>query len=78
MSTASSDVSTRLKIARFPIVLVGKSYWKGLIDWFAGTMLTEGNIAKEDLALFNLVDTSDEAVDIINKFYKKYLLKPNF
>jgi len=66
------------KIARFPIVLVDRAYWAGLLDWWKKTMLLEGNINKDDFNLFHVVDTSDEAVAIINKFYKKYLLKPNF
>ena len=67
------------KIAPFPIVLVGKKYWNGLIDWIKDVMLgQEQNISPEDLELFTLVDTSDEAVDFIDKFYSKYLLKPNF
>jgi uncharacterized protein (TIGR00730 family) len=66
------------KIARFPIVLVGSAYWAGLIEWWKGTMLSEKNISKEDLDLFQVVDTSEEAVAIINKFYKKYFHKPNF
>ena len=67
-----------MKIAKFPIILIGKDYWSGLINWLTETMLKEGNIDKEDLSLFHVVDTPDEAVLIINKFYKKYLLKPNF
>jgi len=66
------------KIGRFPIVLVGTSYWSGLIDWIKGTMLTEHNINPEDLKLISLVDTPDEAVKVIDTFYSKYLLKPNF
>jgi hypothetical protein len=67
------------KIGKFPIVLVGKSYWKGLIDWIKESALKqEGNIKEEDLDLFKLVDTSDEAVSIINEFYSKYILRPNF
>jgi uncharacterized protein (TIGR00730 family) len=66
------------KIARFPIVLVGSDYWAGLIEWFKGKMMAEKNISKEDLDLFHVVDTSEEAVAIINKFYKKYFHKPNF
>ena len=66
------------KIARFPIVLIGCDYWSGLIEWFKATLLTEGNISKEDLDLFHVVDTPGEAVAIINKFYKKYFHKPNF
>jgi uncharacterized protein (TIGR00730 family) len=67
------------KIGRFPIVLVGSSYWKGIIDWIKVTMLAvEHNISTEDLDLFNIVDTPSEAVEIIEEFYKKYTLKPNF
>ena len=66
------------KIGRFPIVLVGKKFWSGLIDWIKETLITEGNIKEEDLNLFRLVDTADEAVEHFNKFYEKYKLKPNF
>ena len=38
----------------------------------------ENNINTADLDLFKLVDTADEAVEIINQFYSKYTLKPNF
>ena len=67
------------KVAHFPIVLVGKKYWEGLLAWVKQTMLTEeNNISERDLDLFHVVDTADEAVVIINEFYSKYLLKPNF
>jgi len=67
------------KIGKFPIVLVGKSYWEGLLDWIKATMLEkEKNVSAEDLDLINVVDTPKQAVAIINNFYKKYTLKPNF
>lgn len=66
------------KIGRFPIVLVGTKFWSGLINWIRETLITEGNIKEEDLNLFRLVDSADEAVDHFNKFYDKYKLKPNF
>ncbi|WP_140938778.1 LOG family protein [Sphingobacterium lumbrici] len=66
------------KIARFPIVLVGTAYWSGLIAWIKNTMLTEKNISEEDLNLYRLVDTAEDAVEHIFRFYDKYLLKPNF
>ena len=67
------------KIGRFPIVLAGRSYWTGLINWIREVMLgREHNIDPEDLNLFTLVDTADEAVEHINEFYSKYLLSPNF
>ncbi len=67
------------KIAEFPVVLVGKEYWAGLLDWIKKTMMDqEHNINPKDLDLFKIVDTADEAVKHIVDFYSKYLLKPNF
>jgi uncharacterized protein (TIGR00730 family) len=67
------------KVAHFPIVLVGKKYWEGLLAWVKQTMLLEEhNISEKDLELFHIVDEADEAVAIITEFYSKYLLKPNF
>ena len=67
------------KVARFPIVLVVSDYWGGLIDWINKIMLkSEKNISEEDLNLFRLVDTAEEAAGHIFKFYEKYSLKPNF
>jgi uncharacterized protein (TIGR00730 family) len=67
------------KIGRFPIVLVGRSYWQGLLDWLQDVVLgVERNIHPDDLNLINLVDTADEAVKVIDDFYSRYLLSPNF
>ncbi|MCQ2959686.1 MAG: TIGR00730 family Rossman fold protein [Bacteroidales bacterium] len=67
------------KIDHFPIVLVGKSYWDGLMKWVKETMLDqEGNISPKDMDLIQVVDSADEAVDIINKYYAGSSLKPNF
>lgn len=66
------------KIGRFPIILVGSEYWKGLLDWIKNVILKEKNINEKDLDLIQIVDTSDEAVDKINEFYAQYLLSPNF
>jgi uncharacterized protein (TIGR00730 family) len=66
------------KIGRFPIVLVGSKFWGGLMDWIKETLIEEGNISAEDLNLFRIVDTADEAVEHLNKFYGKYKLQPNF
>ncbi|MFO7934700.1 MAG: TIGR00730 family Rossman fold protein [Bacteroidales bacterium] len=67
------------KIGRFPLVLVGTDFWKGLLAWIEEVVQTEaGNISPEDMNLFTLVDTADDAVDVINKFYSKYMLSPNF
>ena len=66
------------KLVNFPIVLVGKLYWQGLIDWIKSTVLLEKNITAEDLEIFQVVDTAEEAVRCITEFYKTYALKPNF
>ncbi len=67
------------KIGKFPIVLVGRKYWQGFVKWLEEIVLQEeSNISEEDLELFKIVDTADDAVDIINVFYSKYLLSPNF
>lgn len=67
------------KIGRFPIVLVGREYWTGLVEWLKQVMLEmEGNISPADLDLFNVVDTATEAVEVIDEFYSKYNLSPNF
>ena len=67
------------KIARFPIVLVGKEFWEGGVDWIKKIFRDKfKTIGPDDLDLFLVTDDSDEAVDHIVKFYSKYLHKPNF
>ncbi len=67
------------KIAKFPIVLMSKSFWGGLIEWIKNVLLeNNNNINKEDLDIFFLADTVEEAVGYIDDFYQQYLLKPNF
>ena len=67
------------KAERFPIILVGSKFWKGLIDWIKNTLLTEHkNISKEDLDLFYFVDTKDEVIDVLENFHKNYNFSPNF
>jgi len=66
------------KIGRFPIVLVGTEFWSGLLDWFKETLLHEGMISADDLDLYRVVDTADEAVAHIKAFYDKYSVNVNF
>ncbi len=66
------------KIGKFPIVLAGKAYWSGLIDWIKDRLIEEGMIDPKDMNLFKVTETADEAVAHINEFYSRYLLKPNF
>jgi uncharacterized protein (TIGR00730 family) len=67
------------KSGKFPVILIGKKFWSGLINWIKDVLLTEErNISEEDMKLIKVVDTTDEAVKHINDFYNKYHLKPNF
>ncbi len=67
------------KIDKVPVVFVGTEYWKGLLDWVKSTMLLkEKNINPEDLKLFEVTDDPNRIVKIINNFYKKKELKPNY
>ncbi|HRF75862.1 MAG TPA: TIGR00730 family Rossman fold protein [Chitinophagales bacterium] len=67
------------KIERVPVILVGKSYWKGLMAWVRETMLhKEHNISEEDLDLFYMTDDPEEVVKHIAAFYATSHLRPNF
>ncbi len=66
------------KIGKFPIVLVGSKFWSGLMEWIKNTLIEEGNISPKDLDLISIVDTEDEVLEVIDTFYKKYSLSPNF
>lgn len=66
------------KIGKFPIILIGKDFWSGLMDWVKNTLLERKMISEKDLDLFHITDDAEEAVKIIDKFYSQYLLRPNF
>ncbi|MES2690328.1 MAG: TIGR00730 family Rossman fold protein [Bacteroidota bacterium] len=67
------------KVARFPVVLVGSEYWKGMLEWIKTVMgEQEHNINPEDLELFRVVDTADAAVNYILDYYADMQIKPNF
>jgi uncharacterized protein (TIGR00730 family) len=67
------------KIARFPIILVGTSFWSGLIEWIKTVLIErEKTVSPADLDLLKIVDTEDEVVAVLDAFYKKYDLSPNF
>ena len=55
------------KITKFPIVLVGRQYWAGLLSWLKDTMLARANIGPDELALLSLADKPDEVVEIIRE-----------
>jgi uncharacterized protein (TIGR00730 family) len=58
------------RIQKFPVILFGSEYWKGILDWLKSTVLKEGNISKEDLDIFTVVDDPKEVAQVIKKFYR--------
>ncbi len=67
------------KIDKFPIILVGHEFWDGLLAWVKTTLLDNfKNISAGDIDLVQVVDSADEVIDILNKFYNQYNLSPNF
>jgi hypothetical protein len=58
------------KIRRFPVVMMGKKYWDGLLRWMEKVMVEEGTISKSDLEYFYLTDDPHEAAEYIVKFHK--------
>lgn len=63
------------KSASMPVVLIGKSFWQGLLDWMSTTMMAEGCIGEADMQLINVVDTAEEAAEIIIAHYRKVVLE---
>ncbi len=59
------------RIPRFPVILFGSEYWKGMIKWLKEKVLADGNISPEDLNLFKVTDNPREVAAIIKKFYEK-------
>ena len=67
------------KIGKFPDRPCREEILGRIVTWVKNVMLDEQkNISMEDMELFTVVDTADEAVKHINDFYSKYLLSPNF
>jgi len=60
-------IQTR-KIRPFPVVLVGRAYWAGLLSWIREVLLQEHKVSAEDLELIHVVETADEAITVINEF----------
>jgi uncharacterized protein (TIGR00730 family) len=66
------------KTARFPVVLMGRAYWAGLVGWLREGMLGARNIADADLALFEITDDPAEAVEIVERYSQEVGVGPNF
>ncbi|MFQ5988763.1 MAG: TIGR00730 family Rossman fold protein [Candidatus Methylomirabilales bacterium] len=55
------------KIRPFPVVLVGREYWQGLLDWLQGTAVARGRVASEEMAIFTVADTPGEVLTVIQR-----------
>ncbi len=65
-------LSQTKRIGVFPIVLFGRDYWKGLIDWFKSTLVPNNAIAPEDLDLLSIVDDIHEACEILMEYKRTF------
>ena len=59
------------KIRKFPIVLFGSGYWKGLLQWMEEVLVHEKTIDATDMHLFHVTDDPDEVLRIIESAHKK-------
>jgi uncharacterized protein (TIGR00730 family) len=66
-SEALTLIQTK-KMRPFPIILVGSTYWAGLIEWMKTTQLETGKISKEDLEIFKIMDDPQQIVEYVKKF----------
>jgi len=67
------------KIERFPVILYGSDFWSGCIDWIKNTVCQKfNNVSANEMFLFELVDSKEEIIDILKKFYDKKKFAPNF
>ena len=57
------------RVGEFPVVLVGSDYWKGMVNWLKGMALKKGCVSSLDLNIFNVVDSPEEVLSVIKKFY---------
>ena len=53
------------KIRNFPIVLFGRKYWSGMLEWLREVVLAEGKISETDMAMFRITDSPAEVVEIV-------------
>ncbi|ASK66671.1 Rossman fold protein, TIGR00730 family [Brachybacterium avium] len=59
------------KIDLFPVVLVGRDYWQGLLDWLRTTVVEGGMVKPLDIDLMRVVDTPQEALEMLRKYARK-------
>tara|TARA_B100000965_G_C19496860_1_gene715614 strand:- start:6 stop:680 length:675 start_codon:yes stop_codon:yes gene_type:complete len=68
-----------MKIERFPVILYGSDFWSGCVEWIKNTVCQKfNNVSTNEMLLFEVVDSKDEIIDILKKFYDKKKFAPNF
>jgi len=65
------------KSRRIPIILVGRAYWQGLLDWLSDTVAAEGMIGEHDIDLMRVIDDPDAVVEAIFSFYENRGFQPS-
>ena len=65
-----------LKVKPFPIILVGRPFWQGLIEWMQDRMVAEGCLSAAELNLFELVDDANQAAQVILKHIRMWEFVP--
>lgn len=60
------------KIDAFPVILFGREYWQGLIDWMKTSLVKEGTIGREDFAFFQVVDEPREVCELLKEHYRVF------
>ena len=66
------------KIQQFPIYLMGKEYWEGLIDWIKATVMDHGCISEDDLNLIHITDDPEEVANGIERHFQRNRTLKNF
>ena len=67
------------KIERFPVILYGSEFWSGCIEWIKNIVCQKfNNVSEDEMFLFEVVDSKNEIIEILKKFYDKKKFAPNF
>ena len=67
------------KIERFPVILYGSEFWSGCIEWIKNIVCKKfKNVSEDEMFLFEVVDSKNEIIEILKKFYDKKKFAPNF
>jgi uncharacterized protein (TIGR00730 family) len=60
------------KVTKFPVVLFGSDYWRGLVDWIRNSVLEEGKISPADMNLIHVTDDVDDAIAVVHEAWKAW------